>query len=282
MITSNWCNIEHNKGHRIFTDGSRIDNKVGAGIAIYRDNVLVKEISIRLNNDATVFMAEAYAIKIALEEAANEQDTTHIFSDSRSVLMALETPLVDQQIIFEIKLLLQKNSNFCFHWVKAHIGIIENEKADTLAKDGAQLNTIGVNLGIPKSKIKLLLRNQVQADWQNRWNCSDKARHTYALFPRVDVSRIYGDFFINQLLTNHGCIPIYQSRFFGKEPKCECGADGTVDHIVFHCTIFSTIRKDYFPSKFEKFDLCKLINFKRARVGLSTMMHNLLTKSIDN
>ncbi|GBM67528.1 hypothetical protein AVEN_73666-1 [Araneus ventricosus] len=60
---NNECNFNY------YTDGSKIDGRTGCGIALFRGGEEIKTLSIQLNNDSSVFMAEAYAIKIALLEA---------------------------------------------------------------------------------------------------------------------------------------------------------------------------------------------------------------------
>lgn len=50
----------------IYTDGSRIDNKVDSGLVVYDDMEEVCTKGYKLNDDATVFMAELYAIDKAI------------------------------------------------------------------------------------------------------------------------------------------------------------------------------------------------------------------------
>ncbi|GBO25999.1 Putative protein in type-1 retrotransposable element R1DM [Araneus ventricosus] len=86
-------NMNNESNCNYYTDGSKINGRTGCGIALFRGGEEIKNLSIRLNNDSSVFMAEAYAIKTALLEAQSLNDSTtpvHIFTDSMSVLKSLE------------------------------------------------------------------------------------------------------------------------------------------------------------------------------------------------
>ncbi|GBN04705.1 hypothetical protein AVEN_30169-1 [Araneus ventricosus] len=142
-----------------------------------------------------------------------------------SVLKSLEAVNNRFQLIRDIKTISQ-NLNCSFHWVKAHVGTYGNERADCLAEEATCKEDVDVSLGIPKSLINLKIRNQILKLWQLRWENSQQSRFTFGLFPTTDLRRCFGDFFINQILTGHGCFPAYQSRvFFGKDSNCMCNTD---------------------------------------------------------
>ena len=46
----------------MYTDGSRIDGRVGAGVAVYQDGLLQEEESFKLSPWATAYQAELVAI----------------------------------------------------------------------------------------------------------------------------------------------------------------------------------------------------------------------------
>ncbi|GBM66279.1 hypothetical protein AVEN_235782-1 [Araneus ventricosus] len=119
-------------------------------------------------------------------------------------------------------------------WVKAHEGITGNEEADRLAKIAVEREEIDFNIKPSimwfKKKFKILLRNE----WQNRWEASLKSRFLFGLMPETREDRCLGNFYINQILTKHGCFPEHQSRFFGKTSDCDCGFDlGTVTNFIW-------------------------------------------------
>ncbi|GBO14133.1 hypothetical protein AVEN_195268-1 [Araneus ventricosus] len=98
-------NMNNEFNFNYYTDGSKINGRTSCGIALFRGGEEIKTRSIRLNNDSSVFMAEAYAIKIAPLEAQSLNDSTipvHIFTDSMSVLKSLEAVNDRFQIITDI------------------------------------------------------------------------------------------------------------------------------------------------------------------------------------
>jgi hypothetical protein len=70
---------------QIFTDGSKSEHGVGAGVAIFRSGNHTKRLKYRLNNRCTNNQAEQLAIVRALEYAENlqtEDKTATIYTDS--------------------------------------------------------------------------------------------------------------------------------------------------------------------------------------------------------
>ncbi|GBL91911.1 hypothetical protein AVEN_217182-1, partial [Araneus ventricosus] len=73
-------------------------------------------------------------------------------------------------------------------------------------------------------EIEVPFRNQIRNKgnkiikdlWQNRWNDSKNVRWTKNLIDKVNVDGLYGDFYINQILTAHGVFREHQARFLEK------------------------------------------------------------------
>ncbi|GBN05746.1 hypothetical protein AVEN_21420-1 [Araneus ventricosus] len=121
-------------GDNIFTDDSRIEDKVSCAFVHFRDGI---EVESRLSYGATVFMAEVVAIKEAVEYMQKkDMRNARVISDSRYALLALNSPTEKRRILNSIKEII--NGNIDLYWVKAHQGIIGNEKADTLAKEATR------------------------------------------------------------------------------------------------------------------------------------------------
>ncbi|GIY54762.1 hypothetical protein CDAR_391011 [Caerostris darwini] len=85
--------------------------------------------------------------------------------------------------------------------------------------------------------IKKLIKKEIVAEWQDRWSNSTKGREVFTLLPEVKISRIQGDFFLNQVITGHGCLGAYQERFFGGSATSSCGhlSEDRI-HIIYDCS----------------------------------------------
>ncbi|GBO19432.1 hypothetical protein AVEN_169730-1 [Araneus ventricosus] len=160
------CVIPLKDTKNIFTDGSKLDARVGSGVVCLdqRDNILW-QCEIRLNDEASVFLAEAYAIFMALQKT-REDEAIGIYTDSQSVLQALESSRSYSKIIVDIKKLLRHRKYVKFYWVKAHIGTYGNELADVAAKETTRKNQIEQVLGIPKSWLNYNLKYDTLSKWQ--------------------------------------------------------------------------------------------------------------------
>ena len=78
---------------QIFTDGSKSEQGVGAGIAIYRSGTQTKSLKYRLNKRCTNNQAEQLAILKLLEYIKNTQTTDKsvtIYTDSQTALDSIQ------------------------------------------------------------------------------------------------------------------------------------------------------------------------------------------------
>jgi len=137
-------NNEDNSTTQIFTDGSKSQQGVGAGIAVYRSGTHTKSLKYRLNKRCTNNQAEELAILKSLEYIENTQTTDKsvtIYTDSQMTLDSLQNNNIHTYLIEKIRRkateLEQTKWKIQFRWVKAHVGILGNELADTLAKGAA-------------------------------------------------------------------------------------------------------------------------------------------------
>lgn len=158
-----------------YTDGSKTDDGVGAGIYSERPQT---NIYISLGKYASIFQAEVYAIAMCAYEIARQgykNKTIYILSDSQAALKAINSPAINSKIVWEcINSLKQLSSSnrTVIGWVPGHAGIDGNEKADELARLGAStpLNGPEPFIGIPKSTVKNIIKEWVNQESNHLWH----------------------------------------------------------------------------------------------------------------
>jgi ribonuclease HI len=168
----------------IFTDGSKIGDKVGAGVAIYTDKRLVSQYKYRLQNHCSNNQAEQIAILKSLEQLPSMADQTNrivaIYTDSKVTLASLKNNNIHSFLIEEIRNKVQnltkQNWSIHFGWMNAHTGIKGNELADTLAKAAAQddeeRNIVYDRIQI--STIATRIKEEGLKKWQTQWERAEK------------------------------------------------------------------------------------------------------------
>ena len=130
----------------VYTDGSKIDKRVGAAAVINRHfqngETTCRQLSKRLPNNSTTFAAEATAITLALNCYQHMDPVQHnvvIYSDSMSCLQGIEGEDTNNPLICQIMNLLwalsDKGTCVRFCWVPSHCGIEGNEVVDQLSKE---------------------------------------------------------------------------------------------------------------------------------------------------
>ena len=99
----------HQNNVQIFTDGSKVDEKVAAAaVSSVAPNI---PFSYRLRDHCSVYTAELQDILFALKQAYQSQERKFmIFSDSLSALQALGKLKTDRPLLMQIQELLHKIS----------------------------------------------------------------------------------------------------------------------------------------------------------------------------
>ncbi|GIY72493.1 RNase H domain-containing protein [Caerostris darwini] len=152
-----------------------------------------------------------------------------------------------------------------------------NERADELAKEATNSPTIDITIDINLHYIKKLIKKEITAEWQDRWTNSNKGREVFALLPKINEKRVQGDFFLNQIITGHGTLAVYQNRFFGKATTCDCSnSREDRNHLIFQCPQWDTIRRKFFPINYKRSTIDLLLFNPKSRNDLREIMQRKL------
>jgi ribonuclease HI len=229
----------------IYTDRSKIGGKVGAGAAIYVDQVLKRQYKYKLQNCCSNNQAEQVAILMSLEQLTSLSDhnerTVAIYTDSKVTLASLRNNSIHSPLIAEIRnkvqQLMMQNWSIHFGWMKAHIGIEGNEMADELTKEAAddESELKVVYNRIPITTVATELKKEGLAKWQRQWASTDKGMLCRSFFPTVDQRlklKIQLTLEFTAIVSGHGKTKSYLHRFkLIDNPMCPCsGGGGGLSH----------------------------------------------------
>lgn len=238
--------IEEENDYLCYTDGSKLDGKVGLAIVLIRDNITFNTQEARLPDECSVFQAELQAIKQAVDwqsELMKAGESIAICSDAKSALDVVASGSTDFYNAFlawtQIKKLRSERKHISLCWIKAHVGHRGNEQAD----ENAKLATVKADITphrIPRSYISKMCTIELYRDWQNQWDIALTGRTVYRSLSNVKDSSTPINGKLVHLLTGHGPFNQYLNRFnLGiNDPSCECG-DGIDDfeHILNLCSL---------------------------------------------
>ena len=148
--------------------------------------------SISLGVYATVFQAEIHAISALAQELSKRgtaDSTINIFTDSQAALKAISGESVMARTVLNcretISILERNNNTIKILWVPGHSNVEGNERADELAKLGAERPMMGAEpaLPIPRCTVKRAIWENSKKRHEQRWRECNTGRFTKSLVP---------------------------------------------------------------------------------------------------
>ena len=188
----------------IFTNGVLTDTSAGAAVvAVSREGLIIKEEALYLGQNFSAYEAKVLAIKSAAELIQlrwPEYRVITLYSDCQAALQAVGQNFVKSQLVLDTVVALNqaaRNNVIKLTWVNGHCGIIGNERADVLARKGANdpLREAAQSPKLPPSIIKSLHREGLESRWNAYWHSHTDCRQTKQWFPpfaKKSPSNFYG------------------------------------------------------------------------------------------
>lgn len=230
----------------IYTDGSKIENNIGAAIIVGNNTY-----TYRLPVETSVYTAEAYAMLQATQHILNsEEERFIIHSDSLSVIQAIQKPYnrhpTIQRIQDNLHKSIEKNKKITILWIPSHVGVQGNEDVDAAAKRAASLDVVE-DVPVPVADIKNHIKNKLKQKWRNYWNTLNHNKYqnikpNSTPWPVPNNRR--DQVIISRMRIGH---TLFTHEFIFKRadpPQCEvCGETLTVQHILVNCPQYKNQRQ---------------------------------------
>jgi len=174
---------------------------------------------------------------------------------------------------------LRNSTSITFHWIKGHVGLKGNERADYLAKIAASCNTTIAHDAIPINRGKQIVEEYYIKIWNATYTYINSANASYTklfiptIYHRLSLP-LWPSFILTQFLSNHGS---FRSNLHKMNktpsPTCSCPekAVQTARHLVTEYSLFSSERPAVLPTLPPPLVLKYHIN----TVGVSSFLRNI-------
>ena len=163
---------------KVYTDGSKLDGRVGAGFYAEYPNNSPKQAFFHLGIYSTVFQAEVLAIsgmakKLLLQKMHNQSIV--VLVDSQAAIKAhIKCTVTSITVLNCIRNIHQlgKQNHVSIAWIPGHAGIHGNEEADYLAKSGSKSKIHGPEpfITVPDASCVSMVKDWSTVRWKSMWN----------------------------------------------------------------------------------------------------------------
>ena len=237
-------NIYKNQRYRIWaTDGSKKETGVGSGII--SDNNKYK---FKLPNHSQIYTAEIFAIFKTIDMITKMNiPKSVIITDSLSSIHGIKNFNQDHYLVNRILQLSGNNLEIILFWVPGHLDLMENEKADKVAKEAANFG-LEQKLGYSNKEAMCIIKSNIWNEWRGRWREINMS--TSKINP--EAKKIYWtnnlnrreEVVIHRLIFNN---PLYKfGQFFIPDTdilRCECGVRQKMNHLLTCLTYRERVEK---------------------------------------
>jgi len=168
-------------------------------------------------------------------------------------------------------------TSITFHWVKGHVGLKGNERADCLAKIAASYFTAPAYGAIPIYRGKQILEVYCIKLWNTTYIHSVNAHHTKLFIPtifhRLSLP-LWPKFILTQFLTNHisfGSCLHKMDKTISPTYSCPEMAVKTAHHLMTECSLFSSER----PTVLQTLPPLLVVKYYINTVGITSFLRNI-------
>ncbi|GBM92140.1 hypothetical protein AVEN_104190-1 [Araneus ventricosus] len=172
---------------RLLSDGSKINSKVGLAFVFSQDHIETEVQQFRFRDECSVIQQLLSIAQVVtwIRSKENLSSNSLTCSDPLSSLYALNYNNSANRLIVKTKInpsfLQGRAIQASFSFVRDHIGIYFNERADWLAKEATKLIDL-VPMTVPKFFYKGVFKKNVISEWISLYQISLNAMSTKDFF----------------------------------------------------------------------------------------------------
>ena len=237
-----------------YTDGSMTDDKTGTGVHIEQNGVTIHEEAFHIETPSSVFQAEMFGIQEATEFLLKKDTKNSIItinSDSQAAIKATDCLNIKSKTTWNTIENLNKlgtNNQVTVRWIPSHSDYSGNERADTLAKQGADNSEATVvRLPTPGCCIKAAIKNRTNQTWE-----LNRTKEPNSFFKQMWREKFAKDIdklnkknlrIATHILTGHAALNYHLNKYKPTKIKKACphcsDADETITHYLGKCSKWS-------------------------------------------